>query len=86
MFVLAVARDAEPRAKNDAISSFEHTSGSVTPARLTPPPLPVSLICMGTGFVSSKSKTSSLKICLNWSIVINLKWEPRIKLKTQLAS
>ena len=78
MFVLPVARDDEPRDRYDAISSFVLTSASVTPARVIPP-FTVSLICMGTlagtvtlvvgatsprdEFVSSKSKTSSLKIC-----------------------
>jgi hypothetical protein len=37
MFVLAVARDDDPRVKYDAISSFDFTSASVTPARVMPP-------------------------------------------------
>jgi hypothetical protein len=37
MFVLAVARNDNPRVKCDAISSFDFTSASVTPARVMPP-------------------------------------------------
>lgn len=78
MLVLPVARDNEPLERYDAISSFVLTTASITPASVIPP-FTVSLICMGTlvGTVvfaadatspldelgSSKSKTSSLKIC-----------------------
>lgn len=37
MFVLPVAHDEDPRAKYNAISSFDFTSASVTPARVMPP-------------------------------------------------
>jgi len=56
MFVLPVARARDPRDKYEAISSFDLTSGSATPASVIPP-FTVSLICMGTlpgpeGFVT----------------------------------
>lgn len=67
MLVLPVARATEPRVKYVAISSFDLTSASVTPANVMPP-LTVSLICIGAlegpvDFAASRrSKTSSLKI------------------------
>lgn len=78
MLVLPVARDKEPLDKKEAISSFDLTSGSVTPASVIPP-VTVSLICIGTRvtglstealsplfkfveFASSRSNTSSLNI------------------------
>lgn len=46
IFVLPVAREMDPRVKYDAISSFDLTSASVTPASVIPPAA-VSLIWMG---------------------------------------